>query len=357
MRVIDGHNDALLRAWQGGGVDALLDGDGAVTVAAAREGGLAAGLFAVFSPSPGGFEVGGDHGAWEVPDIPELAWAQAAPAAAQIAAQAFALVRAGGARLVLGAGDLDAALAGDTLGLILHMEGAEAIGEGLEELELWYAAGLRSLGPVWSRPNRFGAGVRFKFPSSPDTGPGLTPAGRRLVRRCAELGIAVDLSHLTEGGFWDVAHELDGPLIASHSNAHALVPASRNLTDSQIRAIAATGGLVGINFEVSMIRPDSRRDARTPLSRIAEHVRHVAQLVGVEHVALGSDFDGATMPTDVATARGLPALIDALRADGYSEPELQQIAHGNWRRVLAAAWAPNRPGGDSRASSTRRPPG
>jgi membrane dipeptidase len=289
MRVIDGHNDALLRAWEDGGVAALLDGDGAVTVAAAR---------------------------------------------------------AGGARLVLDAHDLDACLADDgPLGLILHIEGAEAIGEDLAALELWYAAGLRSLGPVWSRPNRFGTGVQFRFPSSPDTGPGLTPAGRALVRGCAELGIAVDLSHMTEAGFWDAAHDLDGPLIASHSCAHALVPASRNVTDAQIRAIAATGGLVGINFEVSMIRPDSRRLADTPLTRIAEHVRHVADLVGVEHVALGSDFDGAQMPDAIPSARELPALIETLRADGYTEAELAAIAHGNWRRVLAAAWAP----GGSRA--------
>ena len=340
MRVIDGHNDALLRAWEGGGVDALLDGDGAVTVASAREGGLAAGLFAVFAPSPGGYDLGEGDGTWEVPPTPELPWTQAAPAAAAIAAMAFGLVRAGGARLVRDITDLDACLKGDELGLILHIEGAEAIGENLEELELWYAAGLRSLGPVWSRPNGFDHGVQFKFPSSPDTGPGLTAAGRRLVKRCAELGIAVDLSHLTEGGFWDAAHELEGPLIASHSSAHALVPAARNVTDSQIRAIASTGGLVGINFEVSMIRPDGSREAGTPLSRIAEHVRYVAGLVGVEHVALGSDWDGATMPEAVATARGLPALIETLREHGFSEDELAKIAHGNWRRVLSAAWAP-----------------
>jgi membrane dipeptidase len=338
VRVIDGHNDALLRAWEGGGVDALLDGDGAVTVASAREGGLAAGLFAVFAPSPGGFKVGGNGGDWQVEPIPELPWAKAAPAAAGIAAMAFGLVRAGGARLVRDLNDLDACLEGDELGLILHIEGAEAIGEDLEQLELWYAAGLRSLGPVWSRPNRFGHGVQFKFPASPDTGPGLTPAGRGLVKRCAELGIAVDLSHLTEGGFWDVAHELEAPLIASHSCAHALVPASRNLTDAQIRAIAASGGLIGINFEVSMIRPDSLREADTPLSRIAEHVRYVAELVGVEHVALGSDWDGATMPAAVETARGLPDLLETLRADGFSEDELAKIAHLNWRRVLSAAW-------------------
>jgi membrane dipeptidase len=337
VRVIDGHNDALLRAWEGQGAGALLDGDGAVTVASARAGGLAAGLFAVFAPSPGGYDIGGNGADWEAPPIPELPWAKAAPASAGIAAMAFGLVRSGEARLVRDAADLDASLDDGKLGVILHVEGAECIDEDLDELELWYAAGLRSLGPVWSRPNRFGHGVQFKFPSSPDTGPGLTPAGRRLVKRCAELGIAVDLSHLTEGGFWDVAHELDRPLIASHSCAHALVPVSRNLTDAQIRAIASTGGIVGINFEVSMIRPDSRRDADTPLTRIAEHVRYVAGLVGVEHVALGSDWDGATMPTEIATARGLPTLLDTLKQD-FNEGELAQIAHGNWRRVLSAAW-------------------
>ena len=173
MRVIDGHNDALLRAWEGGGVASLLDGDGAVTVAAAREGGLAAGLFAVFAPSPGDWNVGGGvDGSWEVAPIAELRWAQAAPAAAEIAAMAFALVRDGGARLVKDIADLDACLEADgPLGLILHMEGAEAIGEGLEELDLWYAAGLRSLGPVWSRPNRFGQRRAVQVPVVARHGP------------------------------------------------------------------------------------------------------------------------------------------------------------------------------------------
>src|ERR687885_810159 len=127
--------------------------------------------------------------------------------------------------------------AGEAFGLVLHIEGAEAIDPELEALELWYAAGLRSLGPVWSRPNAFGEGVPFAFPASPDTGPGLTRAGKALVRRCAELGIAVDLSHLNEAGFWDVARLDQGPLIASHSGAHALAAASRNLTDAQLDAV------------------------------------------------------------------------------------------------------------------------
>ena len=127
-----------------------------------------------------------------------------------------------------------------SLAAVLHIEGAEAIDPELDALEVLHAAGLRSLGPVWSRPNLFGHGVPFRFPSSPDTGPGLTDAGKALVRACNELRLMLDLSHLNEAGFWDVAALSQAPLVASHSNAHALCPCSRNLTDKQLDAIRAT---------------------------------------------------------------------------------------------------------------------
>jgi membrane dipeptidase len=220
----------------------------------------------------------------------------------------------------------------------MHLEGAEPIDPDLEALEFWHAAGLRSLGPVWSRPNAFAHGVPFAYPSSPDTGPGLTPAGTRLVRRCAELGIAVDLSHLNEQGFWDVAKLDLAPLIASHSGAHAICPASRNLTDAQLDAIGASGGLVGVVYAVHFIRPDGAEDTDTPLEAIAAHVRHVADRIGVEHVALGSDFDGADIPDALGDVAGLPRLLDAIRATGFSDAEMEQIAWANWRRVLEASW-------------------
>jgi membrane dipeptidase len=224
------------------------------------------------------------------------------------------------------------------LAAVAHLEGAEAIDPGLLALEPLHAAGLRSLGPVWSRPNAFAHGVPFAFPSAPDIGPGLTRAGTRLVRRCAELGIAVDLSHLNEAGFWDVARLELAPLIASHSAAHALSPASRNLTDPQLDAIGASGGLVGVVYAVRFVRADGADDTDTPLETIAAHVRHVADRIGVEHVALGSDFDGADIPAALGDAAGLPRLLDAIRAEGFSEAEMEQIAWANWRRVLEAAW-------------------
>ena len=128
---------------------------------------------------------------------------------------------------------------------IFHIEGAEAIDENLDSLHLFHAMGLRSLGPVWSRPTVFGHGVPFRFPSSPDTGPGLTDLGFDLIRACNRLGILIDLAHITEKGFWDVERLSDQPLIASHSNVHALTPVARNLTDRQLDAIRTNEHRVG----------------------------------------------------------------------------------------------------------------
>jgi membrane dipeptidase len=263
----------------------------------------------------------------------------AAADATAVAGRLLALERAGVLRVGRTAGDLDRAFAGDGPPVaVLHLEGAEAIDPGLEALELWYEAGLRSLGPVWSRPNAFGHGVPFISPSSPDTGPGLTDAGQALVRRCAELGIMVDVSHLNEAGFWDLARLELGPLVATHSGIHAICPTSRNVTDAQLDAVGASGGLVGIVFAVRFLRPDFGDDVDTPLSLIAEHARYVAERIGVAHVALGSDYDGATIPAPLGDVAGTPRLLDALRSAGFNSDDLAAIGWGNWRRVLGAWW-------------------
>jgi membrane dipeptidase len=331
----------LTRLHEDGAADDALLTDGAATikVLSARAGGLAAGLFAVLPPTGDPWEPR-TPGGWEVPYHPSVPWEEAARTVGALGARLQRLLRASGGaiRLVRDVDDLDACLAGEALGVIFHMEGAEPIDNDLDALEVWYAAGLRSLGPVWSRANDFGHGVPFRFPATPDTGPGLTDAGVRLVRRCAELGIAVDLSHLNAAGFWDVARELDGPLIASHSGVHALCPSTRNLTDDQLDAIASSGGLVGINFDTGSLREDGGDDADTPVERIAAHARYVADRCGVDHVALGSDFDGATMPAEVSDAAGLPRVLEALEGAGFDALEVDRIASGNWRRVLATVW-------------------
>jgi membrane dipeptidase len=338
--VFDGHNDSLTRDDHAG----LAAGreDGHLDLPRMRAGGMRGGIFAVFTSSPN-FEwtqAERDDGVREILPADPVAHAVAAASAACAAGRLAALERTGQVRIARSVADLDAVHADAELppAAVLHLEGAEAIDPELEALDHWYSAGLRSLGPVWSRSNDFGHGVPFLFPGGPDTGPGLTEAGYALVRRCAELGILVDLSHLNERGFWDVARAEPGPLVASHSGVHALAPTSRNLTDAQIDGIGASDGLIGIIFGCGFVRADLVDDADTPLAVIARHAAYVAERIGVRHVGLGSDFDGTLIPAELGDVAGLPRLVDALRGAGFSEIEVEDIAWNNWRRVLGAWW-------------------
>jgi membrane dipeptidase len=339
LKAFDGHNDVLSRLHEAGaGNEAFLEGgaDGHLDLPGARAGGLAGGLFAVFPCSP----FRGAANRFAVDYARQVERDEALADTLAMVARLDRLERdaAGAVRIVGDAGALDACLDDAALAAVLHLEGAEPIGAGLEGLESLYDAGLRSLGIAWSRPNRFGHGVPFGFPGSPDQGPGLSDAGRALVRACNELGVVVDVAHLNERGFWDVAETSDAPLVVSHSNAHSLCPSPRNLTDDQLRAVGESGGVVGINFCVGFVREDGADDPDTPLSAVAAHAAHVAEVAGVDAVALGSDFDGATMPHELPDAAHLPALFDALRAFGFAEDELARIGLGNWRRVLRATW-------------------
>ena len=337
--VFDGHNDALTRD-DHAAIAAGRSG-GHLDLPRMRAGGLRGAIFAVFTPSARMRRrpLPRDDGVLEFELAPKVSHAKAAAHATAVAGRLAALERSGEVRIARRIADVDEARDRDWPPVaVLHLEGAEAIDPELEALETWYGAGLRSLGPVWSRSNSFGHGVPFVAPSSPDTGPGLSPAGHGLVRRCGELGIVVDLSHLNEAGFWDVARLDAGPLVASHSGVHAICASSRNLTDAQLDAVGASGGLVGVVFACPFLRPDFRDDPDTPLELIVEHARYVAERIGVEHVALGSDFDGAPIPASLGDASGLPKLLAAFAEAGFTRDEVAAIAWENWRRVLAAWW-------------------
>ena len=339
--IFDGHNDAVqhLREYRADGVDFLQRREtGHLDLPRAREGGLAGGLFAtgVFPKSSPRENLRVTAEGYEVTMAPPVPLAEAKrELALQMAAlQAMAVRSDGAVRVVTSVDAIEAARASGALAIVLHTEGAEAIGPGLEELGELYDAGLRSLGPVWSRANAFGHGVPFAYPRSPDTGPGLTAAGERLVRGCNELGVMLDLAHLNEAGFWDVERLSRAPLVASHTCAHAICPSTRNLTDRQLEAVRASDGLVGMNFSVSDVRPDGAADAQTPLAMVVAQIRSLVDRLGIDRVGLGSDFDGATVPEAIGDARGLPRLISALREDGFTEAEVRKIAWENWMRVL-----------------------
>jgi membrane dipeptidase len=222
----------------------------------------------------------------------------------------------------------------DRLAAIFHIEGAEAIDVEFRSLDLLHAAGLRSIGITWSRANAFGTGVPFRHNADPDIGPGLSDVGKELVRRCDGMGIMIDLSHLNAAGFRDVAAISSKPLVATHSNIHAICPHARNLVDWQLAAIAESGGVVGLNFATGFLRPDGRFTPETDIETMVRHVDALVAALGEEGVALGSDFDGAMVPAAIGDVTGVPKLLQALLDKGYGEKLVRQIALDNWLNLL-----------------------
>jgi membrane dipeptidase len=160
------------------------------------------------------------------------------------------------------------------------------------------------------------------------------------VRECNRLGVLLDLSHLNERGFWEVAEITEAPLVATHSNAHALCPTTRNLTDKQLEAIRDSEGMVGVNLAVGFLREDGKEEEDTPIETVVRHVDYLVERLGVERVGFGSDFDGATVPREIGDASGLPRLLGALRDRGYDDAAtLKKLAHENWVRVLRETWS------------------
>jgi membrane dipeptidase len=351
--IFDGHNDVLLRLNRHAGANAVaafLQGEdkGHLDLPKARKGGFAGGLFAIFVPSPKrkdgprceatpqetGSVIGSD------PSPPALDIAEAQRVTFAMAALLYRIERESERRVRVcrNVGDIESCLADDAVAAVLHIEGAEAIDANFELLDVLYEAGLRSLGPVWSRPNAFGHGVPFQCPSSPDTGPGLTDLGKALIGACNRLRILIDLSHLNERGFWDVAAISNAPLVATHSNAHAISPHSRNLTDRQLAAIRESGGLAGVNFATAFLRPDGRHDKSTPADLIIQHLEYMLEHLGEDGVALGSDFDGAMIPAELGDAAGLQILVQAMRQRGLGEALIEKVCFRNWLRVLGQTW-------------------
>lgn len=343
--VFDGHNDVLLRLYKSASSDVVsdfLNGEeaGHIDLKKTKAGAMVGGFFAIFCPSPGNFaalskQMSGAQ--YAVPLPPPLSIDDARKSLSGELAILLRIVRAsqGAVAICTTAAEIKAAIARGTLAVVLHLEGCEAIDENLNFLEIMYAAGLRSLGPVWSRNNIFGHGVPFAFPGGPDTGDGLTAAGEKLVSACNEMKVLVDLSHITEKGFWDVARVSKAPLVATHSNVHALCASPRNLTDRQLAAIRDSQGMVGLNFATGFLRPDGSMQRDTEIELMVRHLDYLIDKLGEDHVGFGSDFDGAMIPEKIGSAAGLPVLIDALRQSGYSEPLLQKLGSANWLGVLA----------------------
>jgi membrane dipeptidase len=334
----DGHNDTLLRLLEAPGMDKerpFIEGskEGHIDLPRAKVGGMKGGFFAVFPP-PLKSNLATVSGGLDPNLPPELAIADALASTNGMASVLFRLERSGALAVCRNGAELRAAIDGDKLAAIFHIEGAEAIDTDFRSLDVLYAAGLRSIGITWSRANAFGTGVPFRFNVAPDIGPGLTDAGKELVRVCNAMGVMLDLSHLNAAGFRDVATISTHPLVATHSNVHAICPHARNLVDWQLAAIRESGGLVGLNFATGFLRPDGKFVPDTELEILVRHVDALVEALGEDGVALGSDFDGAMMPTDIGDVTGVQKLLQALLDKGYGEALVRKIAMGNWLRMV-----------------------
>jgi membrane dipeptidase len=335
----------LLIPERGKGRDFFTASDiGHVDLPRMKQGGIAGGFFAMFVPTPDEEEIitFTDNG-YEV----QLASSIEQSYALERTDLMFSLLETLLSRcpakftVALNTDDIRSCLESGVAFAIPHMEGAEAIQPDLSNLEMFYQRGLRSLGPVWSRVNAFAHGIPYAFPAPPDFGGGLTDAGRDLILACNQMGIMIDLSHINLAGFKDVAGISQAPLVATHSCVHTICQSTRNLTDWQIDAIGESGGIIGIAFDVSMLRPDGDLNRDTALSVIVDHIDYIVERIGIEHVAFGSDFDGAVMPDALSDAGHVRDLVAVMRERGYDDRSLKLVAHQNWLRVLDATWGPS----------------
>jgi membrane dipeptidase len=342
--IFDGHNDTIPKLSESR--DFFLDNaKGHLDLPKAKKGNMRGGLFALFTPAETeeerkegyGLTISGET--WEItyPRSISHSWAKNFVNKNLTFIHQLAKEHPKEIKIISNFQELFSSMQQDLINVVLHFEGAEAIDEKLKNLENYYEQGLRSLGITWSRANCFGYGVPFKYPSSSDVGPGLTSYGKELVHACNNLGIMIDLAHLNKKGFFDVAKISKQPLIVSHSAVNNICPTARNLTDDQLDAIKDSGGVVGIIFDMNNTRPDG---GITPssLDVLLPHFNYIIERIGIDHIAFGSDFDGAKMPTNLQTAADFPNLLNALKQYVYSDIDLEKIAYKNWLRVIKAAW-------------------
>ncbi|NLW16274.1 MAG: membrane dipeptidase [Firmicutes bacterium] len=213
---------------------------------------------------------------------------------------------------------------------VLAIEGGEALEGDMGVLRMFHRLGVRSIGLTWNERNDIADGVG----DSRSNG-GLSAFGAAVIEEMNRLGILVDVSHLSDAGFWDVIEISKHPIIASHSNARAVCNHRRNLNDEQIQALAKNGGVMGMNFAAGFVK----EDGKPTLDDLLDHIDHIVQLVGPHHVGLGSDFDGiGATPEGLNDVTAMPLITEGLLKRGYSDEHIRLILGGNYLRVFREVW-------------------
>ncbi len=309
--IFDAHCDTLLAVVNGERklTDASIAGN--VDVPRLQQGGVTAQVFAIYIE---------DQWRWRA-TVQAMRMIDAFQQAVEISQ--------GNLRLATCAADIERAKKERCVAGILSLEGAEPLDGDLAVLRLFYRLGVRAVGLTWNHRNQAADGV-----GESRTGGGLTEFGVALVQEMNRLGMLVDVAHLAPQGVQDVLALSRAPIIASHANAHALCPHPRNLTDEQLKAIAATNGVVGATFYRGFIAENA---AQATSDRLLDHVDHLVSIMGIDHVGLGSDFDGFggdPAPEGLEDVARLPNLTAKLQKRGYQPDDVRKILGGNFLRVF-----------------------
>ncbi|QEE15151.1 dipeptidase [Promethearchaeum syntrophicum] len=224
------------------------------------------------------------------------------------------------------------------IGAILHFEGAGGIDKDFALLRLGYQLGLRSMGLSWSNVNKFATGALFEQEQEDR---GLTELGKELLHTGQKMGITIDVSHLNDPSFWDAIEITRKPLIASHSNCRSICSHQRNLTDKQIIAIHEKHGTIGLNLSVIFLSEEHKKTkipVELPFEVLKSHIDHIVKITDINTVAIGTDFDGTTVPTNLSGVNDLPLFFNYLLENGYSEQDLKKLGSENLLRVFKDTW-------------------
>lgn len=225
--------------------------------------------------------------------------------------------------------DIDFCIAEGKLGALFTIEDLGVIGSDIEKLQTAYDRGVRIASLTWNHENT----VAFPNSAKPSVmEKGLKPFGIQAVERMNELGMIVDVSHLSDGGFWDVVNFSKKPFVATHSNSRAVTDHPRNLTDEMIKALAEKGGVMGLNFAPDFL--SGRKDKESRIEDMVRHVTHIRRVGGSDVLAIGTDFDGIEGKLEIGTPAEMPLLEAALKKAGLSDTELEKMWHGNVMRVF-----------------------
>ena len=317
--MIDLHSDTVYALWSRGGEETLLSNSLSISRDTLIRGGVRGQCFALFTPMHEHIPEGKRHlSPWEIlNELHDRFSTEMERAAIPILTD-------------------PSQLKDGALHAILTTEEGAAIEGDISRLSILHSWGVRIFGLTWNYENELG------YPNSKDPevmGKGLKEKGFEAIEECSRLGMLVDVSHLSDGGFSDVAATAKGPFVATHSNARAVTDVPRNLTDSQLRTLADHGGVAGLNLCPAFLhdgKASSPEDAESRICDMVRHVMHIYRTAGSEVLAIGTDFDGIEGKLEIRTHEDMPKLFDALSDAGLPPSAIDMMAYGNAARVISS---------------------